>query len=136
MSTLSRSPAHRHHTTITIHGDALPVADPLSGHARTQYRGDLILARNDRTVTEWAADVGLGWPLLRRMLHELGRRLVAAGALADPPDVFWLKLDEAEAAARALDANQAVTDSREVVAQRRATWERERKVTPPVVLPI
>ena len=82
------------------------------------------------------ADVGLGWPLVRRMLHELGRRLVSAGCLAERQDVFWLKLDEAEAAARALDANQAVADSREVAAQRRATWERQRRVTPPVVLPI
>jgi pyruvate,water dikinase len=82
------------------------------------------------------ADAGLGWPLLRRMLHELGHRLVAAGAFAEHTDVFWLKQDEVEAAARALDADQAVSDSREAVAQRRATWERERRVTPPVVLPI
>jgi pyruvate,water dikinase len=70
------------------------------------------------------------------MLHELGRRLVAVGALGDCPDVFWLKDDEVEAAARALDGEQAVTDCRELVAQRRATWEQERRVTPPVVLPI
>jgi pyruvate,water dikinase len=82
------------------------------------------------------ADVGLGWPLLRRISHELGRRLVASGALAEHTDVFWLKQDEAEAAARALDANQAVSDHREAVAQRRASWERERRVTPPVALPI
>src|SRR5262249_38191785 len=82
------------------------------------------------------ADVGLGWPLLRRMLHELGHRLVTAGALAEHTDVFWLKQDEVEAAARALDANQAVSDDREAVAQRRGTWERERRVTPRVVLPI
>jgi len=42
----------------THHGDALPATDPLSSHARTQHRGDLILARDERTVTEWAADIG------------------------------------------------------------------------------
>jgi pyruvate,water dikinase len=82
------------------------------------------------------ADVGLGWPLLRRMFHEIGRRLVAAGALARPEDVFWLKADEVEVAARALDATRPPPDFRSVAAERRATWERERRVTPPVVLPV
>jgi len=82
------------------------------------------------------ADVGLGWPLLRRMLRELGRRFVAAGIVAERDDVFWLKLDEAKAAARSLDANQCVSDCRPLVAARRAKWERERTATPPVMLPI
>ena len=82
------------------------------------------------------ADVGLGWPLLRRMFREIGRRLVAAGAIAEPDDVFWLMRDEVQAAAHALDAKQTASDYRPVVVQRRATWERERRVTPPVVLPI
>jgi pyruvate,water dikinase len=82
------------------------------------------------------ADVGLGWPLLRRMFHEIARRLVAAGALARPEDVFWLKAEEVVAAARALDATQPPPDFRGAMAERRATWERERRVTPPVVLPV
>ncbi len=82
------------------------------------------------------ADVGLGWPTVRRMLREIGRRLVAAGAVARPDDVFWLKRDEVEAAAGALDASQALSDHRPAVAERRATWEYRRRVTPPVVLPI
>ena len=36
------------------------------------------------------ADVGLAWPQLRRMLRELGARLVAAGAIERADDVFWL----------------------------------------------
>jgi len=81
------------------------------------------------------ADVGLGWPLLRRMLREVGRRMVAAGAIAERDDVFWVKWDEVEAAARALDAGQPAEHYGGVAAARRATWERERKVTPPVSLP-
>jgi len=81
------------------------------------------------------ADVGLGWPLLRRMLGEVGRRMVAAGAIAERDDVYWVKSDEVEAAARALDAGQPSEHYGGVVAARRATWERERKVTPPVSLP-
>ncbi len=82
------------------------------------------------------ADVGLGWPLLRRMVSEVGRRLVVAGAIAERDDVFWLKVDEVEVAVRALDANQPTPVYGRVVAERRATWERERMVTPPVTLPL
>jgi pyruvate,water dikinase len=82
------------------------------------------------------ADVGLGWPVVRRSLLELGRRLVAAASIRERDDVFWLTLEEAEAAAQALDAGQAVTGFGQVVIERRAAWERERAVTPPVSLPI
>jgi pyruvate,water dikinase len=82
------------------------------------------------------ADVGLGWPLIRRMLHELARRLLAAGSISGLEDVFWLKLDELVAAARCLDANQSPGNYRQAIAERRAAWERYRTVTPPIVLPI
>jgi len=82
------------------------------------------------------ANVGLGWPLLRRMLREIGRRLTEVHAIAEPDDVFWLKLDELEMAANALDTNQPVQDYHHIMTERRATWERERSVTPPVVLPL
>jgi pyruvate,water dikinase len=82
------------------------------------------------------ADVGLGWPLLRRMMREVGRRLVAAGSLSADDDVFWLRLDELETAARALDSNQPPESYQNAVVERRAIWQRERTVTPPVVLPI
>ena len=82
------------------------------------------------------ADVGLGWPQLRRMLREVGRRMVAAGAIAQTDDVFCLTCEEAEAAARALDAGQPTEDYAQVAVVRRATQEIERKVTPPVALPI
>jgi pyruvate,water dikinase len=82
------------------------------------------------------ADVGLGWPMLRRMLREVARRMVVAGAIAQPDDVFYLKREEVEAAARALDAGQPTEDYARVAAARRATQDLERKVTPPVALPI
>ncbi|MGO9318702.1 MAG: PEP/pyruvate-binding domain-containing protein [Terracidiphilus sp.] len=82
------------------------------------------------------ADVGLGWPALRRILREVGRRMVAAGAIAERDEVFWLKWEEVEAAAHALDASQPVEDYRRAIAERRETWRREHSVTPPVVLPL
>jgi pyruvate,water dikinase len=82
------------------------------------------------------ADVGLGWPMVRRMLREVGQRLVAAGALTERDDVFWLQSEELTAAAHALDAGQPVAEQRRAVAARRATWEQERRMTPPVTLPV
>jgi rifampicin phosphotransferase len=82
------------------------------------------------------ADVGLGWPVLRRILREAGRRMVAAGAIAERDDVFWLKWEELEEAARLLDAGQPAEDYRRAIAERRETWRREHGVTPPVALPV
>ena len=82
------------------------------------------------------ADVGLGWTSLRRSLREVGRRLVVGGGIADRDDVFWLTLDEAETAARAVDARESVPRYSQVVAERRTTQERARRVTPPVALPV
>ena len=82
------------------------------------------------------ADVGLGWPILRRMLREAGRRMVVAGAIAQPDDVFCLECEEVQAAAAALDAGTTPDNYARVVAERRATLENERRVTPPVALPI
>ncbi|HEX6554687.1 MAG TPA: PEP/pyruvate-binding domain-containing protein [Ktedonobacteraceae bacterium] len=82
------------------------------------------------------AAAGLGWPVLRRMLREIGRRLTEAGAINTPDDVFWLTLDDLQGTATALDAGQAPADYRTVITERRATWENESALTPPVALPL
>ncbi len=82
------------------------------------------------------ADAGLGWPVLRRMLREIGRRLVKSLVIDTPDDVFWLTQDDVQAAATALDIGQPPADYHAVVAGRRATWESERALTPPVALPL
>ncbi len=82
------------------------------------------------------ADVGLGWPVLRRMLREIGRRLTEVDAIGGSDEVFWLKAEELERAATVLDTNQPVQDYHRAVSERRAIWERERAVTPPVNLPL
>jgi pyruvate,water dikinase len=100
-----------------------------------------------RRVLDWAqrsaplredalADVGLGWPVLRRILREAGRWLVAAGVIAERDDVFWLKWEELEEAARSLDAGRSAGECRRAIAERREAWQREQGVTPPVALPL
>jgi len=84
---------------------------------------------------EGLADLGLGYPQLRRMLRELGRRLVESGAIEQPDDVFWLLEAEADRAAEALDEGEATHSFIERVEQRKAVRRAEMRATPPPVLP-
>jgi rifampicin phosphotransferase len=100
-------------------------------------RLDPVRARTFRRLLHWAqsvapvredalADVGLGWPQVRRMLREIGRRLQAAGVIAEPDDVFWLRRSEIE---RTLGS---LVDQ---VEQRKELWRGQRRATPPQLLP-
>ena len=71
-------------------------------------------------------DIGLAWPQLRRMLLELGRRLVGAGVVDRPEDVFWLRRDELLA---------DPVDRTAEVAGRKEIWRGQRRATPPQLLP-
>ncbi|HNT76684.1 MAG TPA: PEP/pyruvate-binding domain-containing protein [Anaerolineae bacterium] len=81
------------------------------------------------------ADIGLGYPLLRQMLRELGGRLVRAGMLAQADDVYWLNETEARQAASALEQGVALDSMAETIQRRKAVWRAEKQVTPPSVLP-
>ncbi|CAN7457936.1 PEP/pyruvate-binding domain-containing protein [Arthrobacter sp. LjRoot14] len=90
------------------------------------------------------ADVGLGWPLMRRMLRELGQRLVAAGLIADSGDVFWLRHQEIGSAVEfglaAPGGPAAITGAdrpvlAESVAERKLRWRGQRNAAAPQMLP-
>jgi pyruvate,water dikinase len=138
LSGQARSPHERQSAAAKSRQEAMQsLLSRLKGLRRRCFTWLLKWAQRYAPLRENAlADVGLGWPLVRRMVREIGRRLVGAGAVAERDNVFWLKREEVEVAARALDANQGVSDYRVVVTERRATWEREQRVTPPVALPI
>ncbi|HEY42565.1 MAG TPA: phosphoenolpyruvate synthase [Anaerolineae bacterium] len=80
-------------------------------------------------------DIGLGYPVLRRMLHELGRRFAEAKAIAEPSDIYWLERSEVESAAAALDRGEAPEYLTERIRERRALWLALKQVTPPQQLP-
>jgi pyruvate,water dikinase len=84
---------------------------------------------------EGLADLGLGYPHLRHMLRELGRRLAQAGAIEQPDDTFWLLDAEAAQAAGALDRGESIQAMAGAVRQRKATWGAELHLIPPPVLP-
>jgi pyruvate,water dikinase len=77
------------------------------------------------------ADVAHGWPVLRRMLRELGRRLVACGVLDSLEDVLWLRLMELRFA-----LDNATSDLRPMIDRRKKQWALERRAVPPSSLPL
>lgn len=73
---------------------------------------------------EQARHFTLGWPLLRRCVLRLGKAARAVGVLDWPEDVFFLTRAELHARTRHQD----------VVARRRAEWERQRRLVAPLTI--
>ncbi|MBW0114017.1 PEP/pyruvate-binding domain-containing protein [Pseudonocardia abyssalis] len=102
--------------------------DPLR---RTLFDRLLAAAQSTGPVREDAlADVGLAWPAMRRMLRELGRRLVEDGVVAHADDVFWLRRAELRGY-----VDGVRPDRRADVDARRMLWRGQRRATPPQLLP-
>ena len=80
-------------------------------------------------------DMGMGHPLIRRMLGELGRRFVAAGAIAQPDEIYWLEQAEVEALIGDLEQGRALPDVRARIPERRAAWQASLALVPPLMLP-
>jgi phosphohistidine swiveling domain-containing protein len=109
----------------------------LRGLRRWAFRKTLGMAQTMAQVRENAlSDIGLGYPLLRQMLYELGHRFVRAGAIAQPDHIFWLTADEVQDVMANLPHVQDLgKDLAGRVVQRQATHEALKHVTPPPMLP-
>ncbi|WP_026554659.1 PEP/pyruvate-binding domain-containing protein [Arthrobacter sp. 35W] len=152
-----------------LHGEGVdPALRQKTSSDRRAAATEAVVARLDpvrrKTFTrllEWAqqaapiredalADIGLAWPLMRRMLLELGRRLATSGLLAAAEDVFWLRLSEARSAVDFGLAEPAAGAHRTApvaitgvphpvlaaaVEDRRMTWRGQRLATAPQLLP-
>jgi pyruvate,water dikinase len=81
------------------------------------------------------AEVGLSYPLLRKMLREVGSRLAEGGMIETSDDIFWLRQDEVERAAARLDSDRALQDMSPVILKRKAAWHAARRTVPPMMLP-
>jgi phosphohistidine swiveling domain-containing protein len=108
----------------------------LKGLRRWGFRKTLGMAQTMAQVRENAiADIGLGYPLLRRMLRELGHRFTQAGIIAQTQDIFWLEADEVSAAVAVVERGESPDSLASRVAERQATHEALRHVIPPPMLP-
>ncbi|MEN4042345.1 MAG: PEP/pyruvate-binding domain-containing protein [Anaerolineaceae bacterium] len=95
----------------------------LSGWQRRMFAPALNAAQRAIQAREDALyELGLAWAPLRRYALELGRRLVAAQALHEPDQVFWLRRNELAVLAAGLDEGkqQMLSQSARVQARRMA----------------
>jgi phosphohistidine swiveling domain-containing protein len=81
------------------------------------------------------ADLGLGHPLIRRYLNELGRRLAAGGAIPNAESIYWLEETEVQELISALETGEPLPDLSSRIPPRRAERQRSLKSTPPAMLP-
>lgn len=81
------------------------------------------------------ANMGYGYPVLRKMAKEIGRRLVEEKALDEKEDIFWLVEEEVEACVNLLDNHLPIDTFNESVKERKAIWRARRSITPPPQLP-
>jgi pyruvate,water dikinase len=79
--------------------------------------------------------LGAGWPTLRRLALELGRRLVEAGTLTRPDDLFYLWKAQLEEAIAARQAGQALPELKQRVAGQRELQQARMRLLPPDVVP-
>lgn len=118
----------------------------------TRARIDSVLRRSPlrravlRALLRWSRRYGqvrdqalfyftLGWPIMRRGYLELGRRLVAAGALSDDEDVFYLAGDELLAELQAIACGDSPRKWAGLVRERRARREEQKLLNPPAQVP-
>lgn len=100
------------------------------------FRWTLRLAQSFSVMREDSIfDIGLGYPVLRRMLHELGDRLAAAGVIAEADEVYWLEKSEIEHAAALLDGGQPAENLKARVETRKTEWRAKKRLSPPPQLP-
>jgi phosphohistidine swiveling domain-containing protein len=107
--------------------------EALAGDAKLLARFERLLSTAQRFAPlreEQCYYFTLGWPLMRRALHRLGRLLCEQGVLAGAEDVFFLTRAELLAA---LNPGRS-QDLAAAVAQRRLAWQRQRRLAPPLLL--
>lgn len=104
----------------------------LKGLRRWAFKLALKAGQSMSEVREDAlADIGLGYPILRAMLRELGARFMKAGIIEQADDIFWLEKEEVTAMVAAGDGYLV-----ERVTERKAAWQRFKAATPPPILPL
>lgn len=79
--------------------------------------------------------MGAAWPTVRKLAHELGQRLVDAGTIVDPDDIYYLDSSEITTAIEARASGQPVTEFAQLAKERRALRESRKLLTPPPKVP-
>lgn len=81
------------------------------------------------------AEIGLAYPVLRRMLGELGTRFVVAGAIPQPDDIYWLEAAEVQSAVVAIEHGVTLENKAKAIQERKTLWQMRKQLSPPPQLP-
>jgi rifampicin phosphotransferase len=79
--------------------------------------------------------MGAGWPILRRLALELGRRLAESGSLLAAEDIFFLETSEIREGISARASGQANPKLANLAHGRRELREARKRLHPPPVVP-
>ncbi|MBN1372348.1 MAG: hypothetical protein JW987_10460 [Anaerolineaceae bacterium] len=87
------------------------------------------------TREDGIADLGLGYPLLRRLFGELGRRFSVKGAIDQAEDIYGLEEQEVLGLIDLLDRGEPLPDLRQQASRRLQAYKAAFKLSPPVMVP-
>jgi phosphohistidine swiveling domain-containing protein len=108
----------------------------LKGFKRWAFTTALNWAQSLSEVREDAiAEIGIGYPIIRNMLHNLGEHLVKEGVLHAPEDIYWLEKDDVDNTLAELEASATPKCMFTVVEKRKAFWQKAKQAAPPPMLP-
>jgi pyruvate,water dikinase len=108
----------------------------LRGFKRWAFTKALKWGQSMAEVREDAlADIGLGYPMFRAMLLELGQYISDGGIIQQATDIFWLEKEEIDQYVANLESGLNVDNLGGSVAERKAFWKRAKDSTPPPMMP-
>ena len=113
------------------------IREVLSEEQMWQFRWHLWKARHfyphREEVVFW---LGAAWPLLRRIAHELGQRLVDVGTFKEADDLYFLVSADIEAAITARSRGEAVAGLADRASAARELREARKRIHPPGAIPV
>jgi pyruvate,water dikinase len=81
------------------------------------------------------AEIGLGYPMIRERLSELGRRFVEGGVIREAHDIYFLEKSEIDVCVAEMEQGVVPADLADRVEARTAFLKRAAQVTPPPTIP-
>ncbi|MDR2023795.1 MAG: pyruvate, phosphate dikinase [Hungatella sp.] len=79
--------------------------------------------------------MGMGHPVIRRMLNVVAQRLIEKGALSHPDEIYWLNETELADLVKRLDRKETLQNLTGTILGRREEWKRNQSYTSPPTIP-
>ena len=112
------------------------ILQQIGGHRKKLFLKLLHWAQNTAPMRENAIYLmGMGHPLIRRMLQEISERLLTGGAISHLDDIYWLTKTELETLITQLDKNIPLSNLSEAIPARQAEHDTFRGYVSPSLLP-